>query len=60
MARGYTPTVVWFAKVIAFWLQVAVGQNDGWLNERAKMRQMNGDKIKRNCKWTNSMIEWFY
>ncbi len=56
MPQGYEPTVVSFAKVIAFEFQVAVGQNVGWLNERAKTRRMNWDKIEQNCKWINFMI----
>ncbi len=60
MPEGNEPTVVASAKVIAFGFQVAVGQNVGWLNERAKMRRINWVKIERNCKWINSMIELFY
>ncbi len=57
MARGSEPTIVWLAKVIPFVFQVAVGQNFGWLNEKAKMKKkINWDE---NCKWLNSMIYLF-
>jgi hypothetical protein len=42
---GSEPTVVLSAKVIAFGFQVAVGQNVGWLNERAKMKGKNWRKL---------------
>ncbi len=48
MARGSGPTVVWFAKVIPLVLQFAVAQNVGWLNEIAKIKRRNLNKIVLN------------
>ncbi len=54
MARGLSPTIDWLAKVIPLGFHVAVGQNVGWLNERAK-----NEKKKRNCHWIKLLIDFF-
>ncbi len=48
MAQGSDPTVVWLAKVIPCLSQLAFGQNIGWLNERAKIKKRNLNKIVLN------------
>ncbi len=47
---GAEPTIDWLAKVIALWFQDAVGQNFGWLKERAKKRK------KREKVWRNEFV----
>ncbi len=37
--KGSEPTIDWLAKVIALRFQDAVGQNFGWLKERAKTKK---------------------
>ncbi len=39
MLLGDKPTIDWLAKVIPLGCQMAVGENCGWLNERAKARK---------------------
>ncbi len=54
MARGKTPTIDRSAKVIPLEFHIAVGENFGWLNERAKNK-----KKERNCQWMKLLIDFF-
>jgi hypothetical protein len=54
MAWGSSPTIGYSAKVIPLGFHVAVGQNVGWLNERAK-----NEKRERNCQWIKFLIDFF-
>ncbi len=46
--EGKEPTIDWLAKVIALRFQDAVGQNFGWLKERAKK--------EKNCEGMNLLL----
>ena len=50
MYEGSEPTIDWLAKVIPLWFQVAVGQNFGWLKERAKQEKL----------WRDGFVNLFF
>ncbi len=44
--EGFEPTIDWLAKVIPLRFQDAVGQNFGWLKERAKTEKEERKSVK--------------
>ncbi len=49
MDKDELSTIDWLVKVIPLGFQDAVGQNVGWLKERAKKEEKKKENERKNC-----------